>query len=106
MKKTFRQKKLVAYSRKPVRRTRSDSSQKPIIEAIEKAGWQVWIIGWPCDLLCWKPSKGWRTLEAKSKRKKDGTIALRSDQQAQQDFCSLTNTPYAVTPQEAIEALE
>lgn len=91
---------------KPIRRTRTDLTQKIIVEALMKAGWFVWVIGWPCDLLCWKQSKGWRTLECKSRRKKDGTIALRSDQQEQGTFCSLTKTPYAVTPEEAIEALE
>lgn len=91
---------------KPIRRTRSDTSQKPIIEAIEKAGWLVKVIGWPCDLLCWKASKGFRTLECKSKRKKDGTAVLDKRQKEQAEFCSHTGTPYVTTPEEAIEALE
>ncbi len=85
---------------------KKDLTQDAIVQAIRKAGWEVWIIGWPVDLLCWKPSKGFRLLEVKSKRKKDGTPALKKAQEEQFDFCYLTKVPYVVTPQEAIEALE
>lgn len=35
-----------------MRRHRADATQPDIVEALRKAGVDVWIIGRPCDLLC------------------------------------------------------
>lgn len=83
-----------------------DSTQADIVAALRKAGWYVYILSKPVDLLCWKPSKGFRLLEIKSKRKKDGTTARRKTQVEQNEFIDVTGCPVVVTPEEAIEALE
>jgi len=89
---------------KPNRRTRVDSPQQAIVEALRSAGWAVWIIGWPCDLLCWKSGK-FRTLEVKPPKNKSGEPKLRKEQQEQAIFCDYTGTPYVTSPEQALIVL-
>lgn len=84
---------------------RKDKSQDAIVAAVRNAGWRVWIIGWPCDLLCFKKGRGLRTLECKTGQGKSGRARVRSDQEAQNAFCELTETPRVTTPYEALLAL-
>lgn len=85
---------------------RVDSSQSDIVDAIRDAGWLVYIIEEPCDLLCFKAGRGFRTIEVKTANRKDGTARLRKDQQEQNEFCALTSTPRITSPEAAIEYLE
>lgn len=80
---------------------RADKTQAAIVEALRKAGWAVWIIGWPVDLLCWKHGKGFRVLECKTPTK-GGRIRIRKDQAAQNEFIELTGTPRVSDPMEAL----
>ena len=85
---------------------KTDTSQPLIIEALRRAGWYVWIIGWPCDLLCWKSDKGFRCLEAKTLYgKKNPKAVIDKRQQGQIAFLETTCTPRVGTPEEAIEAV-
>lgn len=81
---------------------RTDTSQKPIVEALRAAGWTVWVIGWPCDLLLWKAGRGFRTMECKTPYNADGTMRKRKDQEEQVEFIQLTGTPIALTPEQAL----
>ncbi len=82
---------------------RSDSSRSLIVEAIRKAGWEVWDIRRPCDILCWKRDKGFRCLELKTPTgKKNPKARIRSQQKDQNAFCDLTETPRCITPEEAL----
>ena len=83
---------------------KKDLTQDAIVQAIRKAGWHVEIMDKPADLLCWKDGT-FKVLETKSRRKKDGTIALDKRQTAQNKFCSLCKVPYVTTPEEALNAL-
>ena len=83
---------------------RRDLSQPGIIQAIEAAGFQVWIIGWPVDLLVWRADKGVKLLEVKTPTR-SGKRRARSDQQAQDAFIALTGTPVVKTSEEALRAL-
>jgi hypothetical protein len=84
---------------------RTDNTQAAIVEAIRAAGWGCWVIGWPCDLLCHRPDKGFRTLECKSPRNRRGDPRLDKRQAQQRAFVELTATPYVTTPEEALRAL-
>jgi hypothetical protein len=81
-----------------------DLAQPEIIAAIEAAGFQVWRIGLPVDLLVWRADKGVRLLEVKTPTK-SGKRRARSDQQAQDVFIALTGTPVVKTSEEALRAL-
>jgi len=87
-----------------VRPSRRDNAEAAIVDALERAGWEVWR-ELPCDLLVYKPSKGFRTLETKSNKRADGTVVLRKEQTKQAGFCLRTNTAYVTTPEEALRAL-
>lgn len=80
-----------------------DSTQDAIVAALEAAGWQVFT-HLPCDLLCFKAGI-WRTLEAKPPKNKRNEPRLRSVQSRQAAFLAQTNTPVAVTPEQALRAL-
>ena len=85
---------------------RSDSSRSLIVEAIRKAGWRVWDIRRPVDLLCWKEAKGFRCLELKTPTgKKNPKARIRKEQVEQNEFCDDTGTPRVITPEEALEFL-
>lgn len=88
--------------------TRRDSAEPAIIEALEKAGWHVWQLDRPCDLLLWKPELGpgvFRMLEVKTGRGKLLTIANDKRQQAQHNFITSTGTPIVRTPLEALRVM-
>lgn len=79
-------------------RARADGTQKSIVDALRAAGWQVFIIGYPCDLLCFKAGV-WRTLECKPEKRK------RKDQPKQDEFLMQTGTPRVRTPEDALKAI-
>lgn len=81
-----------------------DLAQEVIVAALRMAGWEVHIIGEPCDLLCFKAGV-WRTLEVKSPSTKTGAPAKRKDQARQAEFCERTGTPKVTTAIAALEAL-
>lgn len=85
-----------------------DAAEPAIIEALGLAGWHVWQIDEPCDLLCWKPALGpgnFKTLEVKTGRGKTLAIAKDKRRQAQTNFISTTGTPIVRTPIEALRAI-
>lgn len=80
-----------------------DHSEPRIVEALEKAGFQVWR-ELPVDLLVWRPDIGFQCLENKTPTK-TGKRRARKDQKAQDEFVKLTGTPVVLTPEEALRAL-
>lgn len=76
-----------------------DKSQPGIVKALEKAGAQVWVIGWPCDLLV-RRGRLWFTMECKTPGAKP-----RKDQEKQQEFLRDTQTPVVHTPEEALRVV-
>jgi hypothetical protein len=87
-------------------RHRVDLSQAEIIEALEKAGWEVFR-HLPVDLLCRRRRDGKLALiEAKTRRaKKSNQVLLDKRQRTQAEFCERTGTPYVTTAEEALRAL-
>jgi len=84
---------------------RTDETQPEIVKEIRKAGWKVWIIGLPVDLLCWHPTADvWQPLECKTPNAK-GKAKLDKRQIEQNEFCDTTFTPRVTTPEQAIEFL-
>ena len=85
-----------------------DISEAPIIEALEKAGYDVWQLDYPCDLACRKdywPKGVVQFLECKTGRGK----ALRTHQDPRQAtqaaFLERSGTPVVKTPEEALDAV-
>lgn len=92
-------------TRMPKYAARADSTQKDIIEALRKAGWEVHVIRKPVDLLCIKHGRK-ELLEAKTATgKRNPTAKWRRDQETQNEFCRRTNTPRVTTAEEALRAL-
>lgn len=88
------------YARRP------DESQAAIVKALRDAGWHVWIIGRPVDLLCWKEGRGFRCLEAKTPRgKKNPKAVIDKRQKEQIDFINTTGTWRVTSAQEALLAV-
>jgi len=83
---------------------RVDKTQAEIVAAVRAAGWLVWLIGEPCDALCYRAGV-WRTLEIKTPNRANGKYKPRKDQAEQNDFCERTGTPRVTTPHEAVAAL-
>lgn len=85
-----------------------DSAEPPIIEALEKAGLEVWPLDEPVDLLCrrrsWPPGM-FQMLEVKTGRGKKLTVVKDKRQKAQRDFIAATGTPIVRTPLEALKAV-
>lgn len=81
-----------------------DTTQTEIVNALRAVGWQVWFIGEPCDLLCYRAGV-WRTLEAKSPRNKRGDPRRDKRQSKQDEFLAATNTPRVTSAAQAIAAL-
>lgn len=81
-----------------------DTTQAEIVNALRACGWQVWIIGEPCDLLCYRAGQ-WKTLECKTPRNKRGDPRHDKRQQKQAEFLAATGTPRATSPAAAIAAL-
>jgi hypothetical protein len=85
---------------------RTDTTQAEILLAVRRAGWEAWSIGLPCDLLCWKESRGFHCLEVKTPRgKKQPKARIDKRQEEQMEFLELTGTPVVCTPMEALLAL-
>jgi hypothetical protein len=82
-----------------------DACEPAIIVAVENAGWLTWQLDRPADLLCFKPSKGFRVLECKTGRGKKLTVIRDKRQKEQTDFLIQTGTPIVRTPEEALRAL-
>lgn len=85
--------------------TNSDKTQGEIVKALRKAGWQVWVIKRPVDLLCWRLGVGFRLLECKSPANKRGDPKIDKRQVEQNDFIELTGVPRVTSPEQALAAL-
>ncbi len=83
-----------------------DTTQESIVTALRRCGWHVWILGLPVDLLCWKPSKGFRLLETKSPRNKKGDPKIDKRQKDQIEFIELTGVQRVTSAEAALAALE
>lgn len=94
---------LVSLNRFAVKRDRAEPA---IVDALEAAGWLVWRLDTPCDLLCYRKDRGFRTLEVKTGKGKSLRVVKDKRQKAQTDFLLLTGTPIVRTPEEALRALE
>lgn len=81
-----------------------DTTQAEIVEALRKAGWMVWIIEEPCDLLCYRNGV-WKTVECKTPANKRGDPRLDKRQKAQNVFCTVTGTPRVTSAEAALRAL-
>jgi hypothetical protein len=86
---------------------RRDTSEPAIIDALERAGFDVWQRDEP-DLMVRKSS--WapgvvQLLECKTGRGKKMTITKDKRQEAQQQFIEATGTPVVRTPLEALTVL-
>lgn len=81
-----------------------DLAEGPILDALERAGAQVWPLDYPVDLLV-RFRDRWHLLEVKTGRGKTLAIATDKRQQAQINFLQTTNTPIVRTPQEALKAI-
>jgi hypothetical protein len=84
-----------------------DGSQAEIVDALRKAGVQVFIIGQPCDLLTLYRGK-WLPLETKPApepgvRVKTLAIRIRKDQKRQDEFIASTGVKRVRTALEALE---
>ncbi len=85
---------------------RPDESQAAIVKALRDAGWHVWIIGRPVDLLCWKQGKGFKCLECKTARGKQAPKAVVDKRQKEQiDFIERTGALRVTCAQEALLAV-
>lgn len=88
--------------------TRRDNAEKPIIEALEQVGFEVWTMDSPCDLICrrssWAPGL-FQALEVKTGRGKKLTVVKDKRQETQQNFIASTGTPIVRTPLEALKAV-
>jgi hypothetical protein len=82
---------------------RKDASEKPIVDALEKAGAMVWRIQHPADLLVFY-QKRWTVLECKTP-KANGEFRKRTDQPKQDAFLAETGVPKVRTPEEALMAV-
>jgi hypothetical protein len=92
-----------------VRPSRRDSVEPSIVEALEKAGWEVYK-ELPVDLLLLKRAKDGRTqvklLEAKTAQgKRDPKARVRKEQVTQNEFCSRWGIPKPTNPIEALIAV-
>jgi hypothetical protein len=83
---------------------RRDISEPPIIEALERAGAEVWPLDYPVDLLV-RFRGHWHLLECKTGRGKKLTVARDKRQKEQIAFLESTQTPIVRTPMEALRAI-
>lgn len=92
-------------SRMPKYAAKADSTQQEIMQTLRKAGWEVYLIRKPVDLLCIKGSRK-ELLEAKTLTgKRNPTAKWRKDQAEQNEFCIRTNTPRVTSGLEALRVL-
>lgn len=85
--------------RQPKYAKRIDSSQPEIVAALRKAGVDVFIVGYPVDLLTHYKGR-WLPLEAKAVGSRP-----RKDQAAQQALMRACAIPRVTTPEEALMAV-
>lgn len=72
-----------------------------------QAGFHVWHIKQPVDLLVWNPRKNaWTPMEVKSPRNKKGDPKKDKRQEAQNLFIDMTGCPVVTSPEQALEALK
>lgn len=83
---------------------KADSTQAEVVAAIRAVGWQVWFIGEPVDLLCFRAGE-FRCLEVKSPRNKAGDPVRDKRRVAQDAFIAATGTPRVTSGAQAIAAL-
>ena len=90
--------------RKPIQRTRIDSSQPEIVEGLRDEGIAVEIIGFPVDLAVKRKEWGlfWMLIECKP----EGWTKWSKHQKAQQEFCETHGIPIVKNLAEALAALE
>jgi hypothetical protein len=88
----------MTYARK------TDSVQAEIVVGLRRCGLQVFVIGRPVDLLV-GVGKYWRLLEVKTPQK-NGRKRPRKDQQRQDEFIRVTNTPVVTSLEQALRALK
>lgn len=79
----------------------ADANQPDIVDALEKAGFQVWFIEWPLDLLVYRAGR-FCVLEVKNRDGKNRAT------KSQTDFFSTTTGARAIVydPLEALRAAE
>jgi len=85
-----------------------DAAEPPIVDALEKAGFDVWQLDEPADLACRRPSWApgiFQLLEVKTGRGKKLRVRKDKRQGAQQTFLEVTRTPIVRTPMEALKAV-
>jgi hypothetical protein len=86
---------------------RSDTSQPKIVQALRDAGYYVYNIRWPADLLVWREDIGFRILECKTPRgKRDPKAVIDKRQVEQNAFLALTGAPRVLTPEQALAAVQ
>jgi len=83
--------------------TRKDAVQKDIIQALEAAHCEVWVIEQPIDLLTLYRGR-WLPLECKTPQK-NGRARRRADQAEQAELIQRTAIPVVTTPMEALRAI-
>jgi hypothetical protein len=90
----------------PRRALKTDANQSEIVQALRKAGADVWIIGSPADALCGFSGR-FTTIEIKDGRKSPSRQALTADEQAFLKRCRQAGYPHYVvrTPEEALHAI-
>jgi hypothetical protein len=81
------------------RAAKRDASEVAIVDALRQAGYWVYRMIQPCDLLVYRSGRWW-VLEVKLPGARP-----RKDQEAQQEFLRLTGTPIVRTPEEALRAV-
>lgn len=79
-----------------------DTSELPIVQALEAAGCRVYR-ALPCDLLV-RVRGRWELLEAKTPRS-TGNWSKDQRQQTQAEFCAANGVPYVTTAEQALRAL-
>lgn len=93
------------------RAAKVDATQNAIVRSLRDHGIKVWSIRQPCDLLLrfWcnrHQSFCWQTLEVKTPTGKQRlTVRKRADQKRQQEFIDSTQTPVAISLEDAIRKI-
>lgn len=73
-----------------------DSNERPIIEALESAGAEVWVLDRPVDLLI-RFRRQWHLMEVKTEK---GRLT-----DEQEKFVTSTGCPVVRTPMDALKAI-
>lgn len=85
---------------------RADTTQSEIVKTLRGAGWHVWHISTPCDLLLWKEGRGFKAMEVKTPHGKRNPKARVDKRQVEQrQFISVTGAPVVTSPLEALLAV-